>query len=293
MRAMLDGLMGSDRDMTVDEKVKNKRSFDDRDVDTSFLCGCSPWHLLSETKSEGMLPKEGWNKTQDDFLRREWEELPQEEKDKYGFEYDTMKLLENLVNRIEAKIQQNKAKVDDMELLSPEVQKQVGEIDQAVKDLQQKAEELGEQGDVDGSLNCIAEADTLKGKRDEVVEENKPKAHRGLVCDVTGAVISEGDRTRLEEGRMYVGWSRIKSQLKAYQEREGGPPKPRPRKSLRDRDDEKRQVERDSRRDDKRDRSRSRRRDSGRDQRRRSRSRSRSRRRDDRRDDRRRDDRRR
>ena len=70
-----------------------------------------------------MLPKEGWNKTQDDFLRREWEELPQEEKDKYGFEYDTMKLLENLVNRIEAKIQQNKAKVDDMELLSPEVRK--------------------------------------------------------------------------------------------------------------------------------------------------------------------------
>lgn len=316
MRAMLDGLMGSARNMTEDEKVKNKRSFDDRDVDTSFLCGCSPWYLLSETKSEGMLPKEGWNKAQDDFLRREWEELAQEEKDKYGFEYDTMKLLEDLVSRIERKILQNKQKVSDEEVLGPEVQKQVAEIDQAVIDLQQKAEELGEQGDVDGALNCIAEADTLKGKREEVVEENKPKARRGLVCDVTGAVISEGDRLRLEEGRMYVGWSKIKSTLKGYQERVP-PPQPKPRKSFRGRDDEKRQAERSTGRDDKRDdkrdekrddnreRSRSRGRDSGcrdsgRDRgsdrdRRRSRSRSRGddRRRDDRRDERRRDDRRR
>ena len=79
-------------------------------------------------------------------------------------------------------------------------------MDSACKDLQKKAEEVGEQGDVDGSLACINEAAQIKTQMDELRAEHAPKARRGLVCEVTGAMISEGDRHRLEDGRMFAGW---------------------------------------------------------------------------------------
>jgi len=123
MRAMLDGLMGSDRNMTGEEKEKNKRTFDSKDVDKTFLCGCSPWVLLGDTKSSTML-RDGWDLVQDNFLKREWDELPQEEKDKYGFEYDTMKILENLVGQMDRRIAANKARLDEGNELPPEILKQ-------------------------------------------------------------------------------------------------------------------------------------------------------------------------
>lgn len=180
MRAMLDGLMGTDRDMTDVEKEKNRRTFDSPEVDVTYLCGCSPWHLLSETSSEKMLPRGGWNKVHDDFLRRQWLELSQEEKDKYGFEYETMKVLEDLVVQIDRRIYLNKKKIEDECGLPPEQQQKVDEIDTAIKQLQEKADELGEQGDVDSSISCINEAASLKETKDQIIEEHKPKGRQVL-----------------------------------------------------------------------------------------------------------------
>ena len=80
----------------------------------------SPYHLLADTKSDTMLPRDGWNKVRDDFLRKEWEKLSQEEKDKYGFEYDTMRLLEDLIKKIDMRIVGNKRKLDEEMALPPE-----------------------------------------------------------------------------------------------------------------------------------------------------------------------------
>jgi len=250
MRAMLDGLMGTDRDMTDGEKEKNRRTFDSPEVDVTYLCGCSPWHLLSETSSEKMLPRGGWNKVHDDFLRRQWVELPQEEKDKYGFEYETMKVLEDLVGQIDRRIFLNKKKIEDECGLPPEHQHKVDEIDAAIKQLQEKADELGEQGDVDSSMSCINEAAQLKETKDQIIEEHRPKTRRSIVCEVTGARISETDMHRLTDGKMYRGWQLMRRELKNYQEREGGPPKPKPRPSYREREREREDRDRDRRRDD-------------------------------------------
>merc|ERR1712216_254561 len=39
MRAMLDQLMGAERDVPLDERVNRKKLFTDEDVDKYFLCG--------------------------------------------------------------------------------------------------------------------------------------------------------------------------------------------------------------------------------------------------------------
>lgn len=269
MRAMLDGLMGADRDMTENDKEKNRRTFDDPMVDKAYLIGCSPWELLSETSSEKMLPANGWDLIKDAYLRKEWNKLTQEEKDKYGFEYDIMKLLEDLVVQCDRKIAQNRRRVEEEEQLPPEFALQVANLDAEIKALQEKANTLGEGGDVDGSMQCINDAQEMVEQREKINNEHKPKARRPVVCDLSGAMISEADRHRLEDGKMYRGWNMIRMKLKEFQEREGGPPKPKPRMSYREREEEKRQEsgggDRDKDRDkDRERRSRSRDRDRGR-----------------------------
>ena len=133
--------MGSDRDLTEEAREKNKRTFESPEVDVTYLCGCSPWHLLADTNHEKMLPRNGWDKVQDDFLRREWEKLPQEEKNKYGFEHDTMRVLEDLVGQIDKRMFLNKQKMASAEdSLPPEQRDKVFEIDQAIKQLQDKVQ---------------------------------------------------------------------------------------------------------------------------------------------------------
>lgn len=240
MRAMLDGLMGSDRNLTEEARELNKRTFDSPEVDVTFLCGCSPWHLLADTNHEKMLPRNGWDKIQDDFLRREWEVLTQEEKDKYGFEHDTMKVLEDLVGQIDKRLYLNKQKITNGEENLPQEQRdKVFEIDQAIKQLQDKANDLGEQGDIDGSMACISEAGNLKETRDEIVEANKPMGRKEVVCEVTGALIPESDLHRLEGGKMFNGWRLMRKALKHYQEREN-PPLPKPRVTYREQEAQRR-----------------------------------------------------
>jgi hypothetical protein len=68
-------------------------------LDTYYLCGCSPYGLLQGTKSEAMpgLEREGFLKDRSEGMRLRWEALPQEEKDKYGYERDLYELLSMLV----------------------------------------------------------------------------------------------------------------------------------------------------------------------------------------------------
>merc|ERR1719305_995783 len=110
MRAMMDGLMGADRDLTEDVKQNNRKSYDDPALDKYFLCGCSPYELLSDTKNEKMLPSDGWGKTQDIGLQRDFLALPPDEKARYGFEYDLLKLLQGLVDQLENNIRIEKEK---------------------------------------------------------------------------------------------------------------------------------------------------------------------------------------
>ena len=80
---------------------------------------------------------------QDDFLKRKWYELPQEEKDNYGFEYDTMKVLEDLIGQIDKRIYLNKRKVEGIDDLPPDAITRVMELDAAIKQLQDKVNSRG------------------------------------------------------------------------------------------------------------------------------------------------------
>ena len=86
--------------------------FHDRDVCKYTLCGVCPHRLFSNTKSDmgtcsyAICGAE--NPKMADPLK-EWNELRQNEKDKYGYEYNTMLYLQKLVRGCDNKIVQSKS----------------------------------------------------------------------------------------------------------------------------------------------------------------------------------------
>ena len=108
-RALLDELMGMDRDLQEGERGHAPAHFSDDDVCKHYLCGLNPYALFRNTKSDlGQ-----YDKREDDAARAQWEALPQAEKDGYGYEHDLLALLERLVAQCNAKVQRNLRRVRD------------------------------------------------------------------------------------------------------------------------------------------------------------------------------------
>ena len=75
-------------------------NFTGRNVDRFFLVGCSPYTFLQGTKSELLPPltRDGYRLERDAYLKEQWDRLPQEEKDEYGFERETQDILQGCVD---------------------------------------------------------------------------------------------------------------------------------------------------------------------------------------------------
>ena len=75
-------------------------NFTGKNVDRFFLVGCSPYTFLQGTKSELLPPltRDGYRLERDAYLKEQWDKLPQEEKDAYGFERETQDILQACVD---------------------------------------------------------------------------------------------------------------------------------------------------------------------------------------------------
>jgi len=317
MREQMDELMGKNRDLNDDEKGENTQpSFADESVDKYFLCGCSPYELLKATKSETMpqLSRDGFLKERSEGLRMRWEVLPQEEKDTYGFEYDLMEFLEILVEEQDRRVQQTKDKYEAMNEAPPEIppetKKQMDSLREQIKELQTQSEVLGEEGEVDKSMEAFGKANTMQLQLQAIESKlSSAQPKKQYVDEISGLVYSSTDNeariAELQSGKQYKGWKAIREKLIELKERNPPPRAGRVAASSRSRPDDRaddrsgtrdrRESDRPAGRDDRDkhdDRRYDRRYDERRDDRRHADRRYDERRYDDRRDDRRYDDRR-
>ena len=89
-RALLEQLMGMERDVPLSERTGKKRMFYDPDICKYHVAGISPYTLFKGTKSDLCIHSGPYTKILDDECQKQFQELPQREKDKYGYEYDLM-----------------------------------------------------------------------------------------------------------------------------------------------------------------------------------------------------------
>jgi len=229
MREQMDELMGKSRDKGLGDGANMGPSFDDPDVDRYFLCGCSPYELLKGTKSETMpqLEREGFLKDRSESLKAQWDELPQEEKDKYGFERDLMDFLQILVDEQDRRVAKAKeryeAQNDVPPEIPPETKKQIDLLKEQIKELQTQSEVLGEQGDVDESMAAFNKANAMQLQLQAIEQKAQPvQPKKQFVDEISGLVYSSTDNEAriadLQSGRQYKAWKAIRERLAALKE---------------------------------------------------------------------------
>lgn len=223
MREQMDELMGKTRDVPLNERDARPPSFADPEVDKFYLCGCSPYELLKGTKSESLpqMERDGFLQQRSEALRTAWEELPQEEKDKYGYERQLLDFLQALVDEQDRRIAKTKERYDReneaLPAIPPETVAQINALKEEIRALQAQSEALGEQGDVDASMVAFNRANSLQMQMQEVERKGTPAHKKQFVDDISGLVYASTDNeARLDDlrsGKQYKGWKLMRDKL--------------------------------------------------------------------------------
>eukprot|EP00878_Enallax_costatus_P017931 GHUV01018856.1.p1 GENE.GHUV01018856.1~~GHUV01018856.1.p1 ORF type:complete len:371 (+),score=85.32 GHUV01018856.1:301-1413(+) len=264
-RSMLDELMGKERDVPLDRRQNKPLEFDDPDVCKYELVGLCPNRLFRNTKSD--LGSCGFT-IHDDHLewpavKETWDKLPQRDKDRYPYQRDLMRYLEQLIRDMDVKIKRNKERAEAEsrpKVLKPDDQRRLDDISARQADMVARAAHLGEMGDIDGAMECTKQADIL-GQQHATLHKQLTEPERTMtVCDICGVFINSTDneQRRLDHltGKQYLGWKKIREtyadMVKAREERFRGPPREerdrdRPRSHSRGGEPDARERERDPR----------------------------------------------
>lgn len=231
-RAMLDALMGRDRNLGDEEKKNIKRHFSDEEICKFYLCGLCPYQLFKNTKSD----LGSYDKLLDDKMKAQWEETPQEEKDKYGYERDLLDFLSDLVADLDRRVARNKARIEQeeeaelkeqgklLETLSDVDRTRLFDISKEMTALTTHARELGEEGKVDEAYRVMSQMEALKSERIAIEQKLSrpliPNDQKKLVlCEVSGNFLSSTDsaeRLRAHfEGKQYKGWKAVRDKYES------------------------------------------------------------------------------
>jgi len=300
MAAMLDELMGRDRNLAPDDQSRGIR-WDDKRVCKYFLCGMCPHELFTNTKADiGNCDKIHDEELKKDFAKASYYERGQVEDD---FE----RMVEQHLREVDKKIARghNRLKLSREQSMDAAQSNMLfgGPNDDKIKMLTEKINDLVDQAETLGCEGKVEEAQGITRLCDRLKEERQQLAYQGSripsmidtamreekmmeVCEICGAFLIVGDaQSRIDDhlmGKQHMGYAKLRncltevreSRQKVKEEREKA-------KAEAEAERQKRRDERDKSREKDRDRS-SRdgddRRSKRRDDRRRSRSRERSRR---------------
>ncbi len=220
-RALLDQLMGSQRD--IPDHKKREVHFYDREIDKFWLLGVQPFDLFRNTSwsprlasiyrgSMGYDLQRSMGREQPLAVLPEWNALPQDKQDSYGYEHELCIFLEALIRSCDKNVEKARdAHERGATDVTPQEAQQLLDLETKIAEIQKRSEAAAESGDVDTSLSLLAEVDQLEQKKRQVghMEEKTKKV---LVCEVSGNVV-QNTEIRIQEhyqGRLYLGWKKVR-----------------------------------------------------------------------------------
>ncbi|KAI8851048.1 hypothetical protein BC829DRAFT_368751 [Chytridium lagenaria] len=238
-RKLLEQLMGKEALGGIPDNV----NFRDPEVCRDYLCGLCPHDLFTNTKVDlGPCPKKHMEK-----LKKEYEEAVSK-RDHHGFEDDWTRSLSDFCADCDRKIEHARkrlektpedAKVAQMvrvclqlhcSTLFSEKMKEVDDLTNEISVLTALVEKLGEEGNVDESLETMRQADQLKETKEEKEKELKSligsenSQHQKLrVCGICSAYLSvfDSDRRLADhfQGKMHLGFKAVRDKLEELQKK--------------------------------------------------------------------------
>jgi len=219
MRAMLDQLMGTQRDGNQDS---SSVKFDDPSVCRSFLLGCCPNDILSSTRADiGEC-----RKIHDLALKADYE-MASKSKD-YFYDFDAYEHVNAFITETDQKIVVSKKRLAEQQAeVSAEVQSKanaVHDLNEQIGKLLVKAEELGMEGNIEESKQVLEEVEKvkqLKIEAEDAYRNSMPAStyqqQKLRVCEVCSAYLGLHDNDcRLADhfgGKLHAGFIQIREQL--------------------------------------------------------------------------------
>jgi hypothetical protein len=201
-KAMLDDLMGKDRNLLPHERSRSKRHFSDRDVCKHFLARFCFHELFPKTKAD-LGP---CRYVHDDPAKEAWDAV--EDKGRYPYEADFLAECHRLIEECDDRTRRLRAKYREDSITS---------LKDQIKELMKKMEECGEVGKVEESVAINARKEKLElqlSKLQQGVGDEWllmiPGTQKNVVpCAVCGAAVV-GDHISHAEGKQHIGFEMIR-----------------------------------------------------------------------------------
>lgn len=247
--ALLDQLMGSTRNMTETEKATARPAWEEKDVCQMYLAGCCPNALFHASQKRSDLAP--CPKVHDEAIRADYQrENPSEPGTKRReLERRLLRELRILVKSMDDKVRATKERVEleqkaaaaakaaDKASPNESTAKALAEVTEQISELVRKAEEAGDEGDVETAERSLAEAEEKKKLKLELEATAAKQAEENLVlakvkvtgtmygeqhvcevcCSITNAKDELNNRNHLD-GQMHAGWTEIRTQRERLEE---------------------------------------------------------------------------
>merc|ERR1712060_728288 len=230
-RALLDSLMGAQRNNDMDER--HRKSWKDSDVCKYFLVGFCPYELFLGTKSDMGLCK----KLHEEHLRQVYA-VKARKRTRIKYERRFLVFLMDVIRSLDQKIRRSNERLNEKEDESEEVlttddvltsvqKDRLREIKEEIDRKNIKMESCGDEGRVAEAQALLKEVEKLKLEGSQLQEQAKlvlrnTTYERPLqTCKICGALVDRVDPSRTlnhESGRTHQGFLQVREKAAELEE---------------------------------------------------------------------------
>lgn len=217
-RALLNSLMGGDRDAHPEQR--KERKYTDDDICKNYLLGLCPNELFTSTKIDlGRCEKHHSDEFKETFevdlegarYRRKWRAILRPQ---------LRRLLDNVDRRIglnSIRVAKEKGSTTD---LTEDQKQQVDKLKEEVAEKLRLAEQAGDDGKFEESRELVKGSEDIKRRMEDVEYKRFEKYKKENICDICGLIIDDKEAEDMKTGRgwhsngkQHIGYAIIREKL--------------------------------------------------------------------------------
>lgn len=217
IRRQIEDLMGG-----IEAPIEKKNPHDN-DVCKFYLCGLCPHELFENTK----LYMGPCKNIHSEVLREKYlSERESKGNTRIKYETDSLRVFQGMVDDCNKKIERNRVRAE-LSGSSKLEDENIRALDLEIKEIMKEIDDLGANGDIDGSLKRMEDLTRLNQQKMKI-SATKEDVENGMYrqklhpCEICAAFLSETDNDqRLNDhfnGKIHVGYLKIRKQAKDLKE---------------------------------------------------------------------------
>uniref|UniRef100_A0A2P2KRD8 Cisplatin resistance-associated overexpressed protein n=1 Tax=Rhizophora mucronata TaxID=61149 RepID=A0A2P2KRD8_RHIMU len=227
-RAMLDELMGADRNLTAEEKKGYREiTWDSKEVCPYYMARFCPHDLFVNTKSD-LGP---CDRIHDPKLKESFEKSPRHDTHLAKFEAELAQRCEKLVMDLDRRVRRGRERLAQDEEpmpippLSAEKSERLAVVEEKIKNLLGQVETLGEAGKVDEAQALMKKVDELHAEKALIQSQSDkplmiPQEKKMALCEICGSFLVANDAVERAQshvmGKQHMGYGMVRDFLAEY-----------------------------------------------------------------------------